>query len=209
MNTKKSAPPKTYHESYSIPATATTSTRRETKQVPRVIAYLPDSVDSRFVGISLVQLSQPEKNDQCYTHAHTDRLIIMAPCTHPGTKKLSCPKGNKRPRSLRLLGLASCTSLLVMRQGGLVLASGRVRSKEKNEQKKRKKSAPLKTHHEIYSTPATASNSRRHVRKQAPCVSPYPLASIDPRFVEFGLVKLSQSVKTTKLTHTLTDTQTD
>ena len=38
--------------------------------------------------------------------------------------------------------------------------------------------------------------------------SPYSLASIDPGFVETGLVQLSQSVKTTNanVTHTLTDT---
>ena len=37
----------------------------------------------------------------------------------------------------------------------------------------------------------------------------YCPAPVDPRFVEIGLVQLSQSVKTTKVTHTLTDTQTN
>ena len=60
-----------------------------------------------------------------------------------------------------------------------------------------KKSAPFKTH-----SPATASNSRRHVRKHVTRVSPYCPASIDPGFVEIGLVHLSQSVKTTNVTHT-------
>ena len=43
-------------------------------------------------------------------------------------------------------------------------------------------------------------------KKHVPRVSPYSPASIDPGFVEIGLLKLSQSVKTTKVTHTLTDT---
>ena len=81
-----------------------------------------------------------------------------------------------------------------MRQGGLILAAGRVRSKKKKRGKKNteKKSAPPKTHHEIHSSPATASNSRPHARKHVPRVSPYSLASIDPGFVEIGLVQLSQ-----------------
>ena len=98
-----------------------------------------------------------------------------------------------------------------MRQGGIILAAGRVRSKKKKIEKKNteKKSTPPKTHHEIHSSPATASNSRRHARKRVPRVSPYSPASIDPGFVEIGVVQLSDSVKTTKVTHTHTDTQTD
>ena len=92
-----------------------------------------------------------------------------------------------------------------MRQGGLILAAGRVRLKEKKSNPPPEKSAPLKTHHEIHSSPATASNSRRHARKHVPRVSAYSPASIDPRFVEIGLVQLSQSVKTTNVTHTYTD----
>ena len=65
-----------------------------------------------------------------------------------------------------------------------------------------------KTHHEIHSSPATASNSRRHARKHVTRVSPYSPASMDPGFVEIGLVQLSQSVKTTNVTYTLTNTQT-
>ena len=42
--------------------------------------------------------------------------------------------------------------------------------------------------------------------KHVPRVSPYSPASIDPEFVEIGLVQLSQSVKTTNVTHTLTQT---
>ena len=80
-----------------------------------------------------------------------------------------------------------------MRQGGLILAAGRVRSKKTNTEKKNtgKKSAPPKIHHEIHSRPATASNSRPHARKHVPRVSPYSPASIDPGFVEIGLSQLS------------------
>ena len=96
-----------------------------------------------------------------------------------------------------------------MRQGGLILAAGRVRSKKKKKSKKKppKKSAAPKTHHEIYSSPATATNSRRRATKHVPRVSPYSPASTDPGFVEIGLVQLSQSAETTNVTHTHTDTQ--
>ena len=80
---------------------------------------------------------------------------------------------------------------------------------KKNRKKKNtKKSAPPKTHHESHSIQATATNSRRRAKKHVPRASPYLPASIDPGFVEIGLVQLSQSVKTTNVTHTLTDTQT-
>ena len=96
-----------------------------------------------------------------------------------------------------------------MRQGGLILAAGRVRSKKKKIEKKNteKKSASPKTHHEIHSSPATASNSRQHARKHVPRVSPYSPASIDLGFVEIGLVQLSQSVKSVNVTHILTHRQ--
>ena len=88
-----------------------------------------------------------------------------------------------------------------MRQGGLILAAGRVRSKKKkNENNQTKKYAPPKTHHEIHNNPATATTSKRRTTKHLPRVSPYSPASIDPEFVEIGLVQLSQSVKTTNVT---------
>ena len=94
-----------------------------------------------------------------------------------------------------------------------MLAAGCVRSKKKKKNEKKKKNTektarPPKTHHEIHScsSPATASNSRRHARKHVTRVSPYCLASINPGFVKIGLVQLSQSVKTTNVTHTLTYT---
>ena len=91
-----------------------------------------------------------------------------------------------------------------MRQGGLIPAAGRVRSKKKQKTKKNteKKSAPPKTHHDIHSSPATATTSRRHVMKQVLRVRPHSPASIDPEFVEISLVQLSKSVKTLNVTHT-------
>ena len=74
---------------------------------------------------------------------------------------------------------------------------------------KSKKNTEKKTNHEIHSSPATASNSRRHARKYVPCINPYSPPSIDPGFVEIGLVQLAQSVKTTNDTHAHTDRHTD
>ena len=84
-----------------------------------------------------------------------------------------------------------------------------VRRKEKSREKNTKKSAAPKKHHEIHSSPATATNSRRRTTKHVPRVRPYSPAFIDPGFVKISLVQLSRSVKTTNVTHTLTDTQTD
>ena len=79
--------------------------------------------------------------------------------------------------------------------------------RKKNEEKKQNPAAP-KTQHEIHSSPATATTSRRHATKHVPRVSPYSPASIDPEFVEIGLVQLSQSVKMTNVSHTQTDGKT-
>ena len=65
-----------------------------------------------------------------------------------------------------------------------------------------KKIAPPKTHHEIRSRPATAINSKRRAAKHVARVSPHSPASIDIEFVKIGLVQLSNSVKTTNVTHT-------
>ena len=78
-----------------------------------------------------------------------------------------------------------------------------VRRKQKNEKEKNtEKNSPPETRNEIPSSPASASNSRRHARKHVPRVSPYSPASIDSGFVEIGLVQLSQTTKTTNVTHT-------
>ena len=78
-----------------------------------------------------------------------------------------------------------------MRQGGLVLAAGCVRSKKKKKKNTRNAAAP-KTHHETYSNSATATTPKRLAIKHVPRVSPYSVASIDPAFEELGLVQLSQ-----------------
>ena len=99
-----------------------------------------------------------------------------------------------------------------MRQGGLILAAEVVcvRKKKNKKQKHEINPAPPKANHVIHSSPATATTSRRRTTKHVPRVSPYSPASIDPGFVEIGLAQLSQSVKTTNATHTLTrHTQTD
>ena len=76
-----------------------------------------------------------------------------------------------------------------------------------NSRKARKKFPPPKTHHEIHSRPATATNWRRRAEKHVPRVSPHSPASIDPRFLQIGLVQLSQSIKTASSTsHTRTHT---
>ena len=51
-----------------------------------------------------------------------------------------------------------------------------------------KKSTPPKTHHDIHSSPATVTTSRRHATRHIPRVSSYTPTSIDPGFVEVGLV---------------------
>ena len=78
-----------------------------------------------------------------------------------------------------------------------------VRRRKNIEKKKTQNNlAALKTHHEIYSSPATATTSRRRATKHVPRVSPYSPASIDPGCVKIGLVQLSQSVRMTNVTHT-------
>ena len=82
---------------------------------------------------------------------------------------------------------------------------GKKNGKKKNE----KKSAPSKTHHEIHSSPATATASRRHETKHVPRVSLYSPASIDPGFVEIGLVQTALAIRNNDECYTYTDRQTD
>ena len=86
-----------------------------------------------------------------------------------------------------------------------MLAAGRVRSKEKktNEKKKieRTPAAP-KAHHEF------ATTSRRCATKHVPHVSPFSPTSIDPGFLEIGPVKFTKSVKIHEC-YTYTDRQRD
>ena len=88
-----------------------------------------------------------------------------------------------------------------MTHGGLILATGRVHSNKKTKKKQRITAAP-KTHHGVHGSRATATISRWRATKRIPRVSPYSPTSVDPGFVEIGLVQLSQSVKTTNVTHT-------
>ena len=67
--------------------------------------------------------------------------------------------------------------------------------KKKIEKKNTEKSAPPKTHHEIHSSPVTATTSRRRATKHVPRDSPYSPASIDPGFVEIDRVQLSRSLR--------------
>ena len=92
-----------------------------------------------------------------------------------------------------------------MRQDGLILAAGRVRSKRKNGFKK------TKSHHthntpRIHSSPATATTLRQLTTKHVPRVRSYTPASIDFGFVEISIVQLSQSAKMANVTRTETDT---
>ena len=176
-------------------ATATTLRRRATKHVPRVRPYSPASIDPGFVEIGLVQLSQSAKRRMLQIHPdrHTDGQN-NGTLSAPRYKEAFLSTGIKRPQSLRSLGLASLLVDRYMRQGGLILAATSC--------------AFEKTNHAIPPHPKHTMKSMR-ATKHVPRVSLYSPASIDPGFVEIGLVQLSQSVKTTNVTHTLTDTQTD
>ena len=92
------------------------------------------------------------QTDECYTHArHRQTNYIMAPCTHPGMKRHFCLKVKRRPRSLRVLGLALLLVERYLRQRCLVPVVARVRLKQRK-QKKRKEIPPdtKKTCHETY-----------------------------------------------------------
>ena len=119
----KSRAPKTHHEIYISAATASTSRRRAIKHVPRVSPYSPASINSGFVEIGLVQLSQSVKTMNV-THTQTDGQreqlnngTLHAPryeeAFSPICKKWShCERAlmhdrRKRPRSLRSTSLAS------------------------------------------------------------------------------------------------------
>ena len=75
----------------------------------------------------------------------------------------------------------------------------------RNKTNKNTKSCRTQKHHEIHSSPATVTTSRRRATTHVPRFSPYSPASIDPAFVEIGVVQLSKSVKTTNVTQYTTD----
>ena len=133
----------------------------------------------------------------------------MAPCTHPGMKRLFCLKAKNGPGRFAPSALPHYEEAFLPTsrevneaRGVLILAADRVRSKKKST----KKSAPRKAHHETRTSPATATTSRRRAKNHVRRVSPCSPASIDSGFVEIGLVQLWPSVKTTNVTHTLTHT---
>ena len=96
----------------------------------------------------------------------------MAPCTHPGTSREV--NEARRPHT--------CSRPCAF-------------EKEKKTSKKNEKNpAAPKTYYEIYSSPGTATTTRRRATKHVPRVSPYSHAPIDPGFVVIGLVQLLQSV---------------
>ena len=68
-----------------------------------------------------------------------------------------------------------------------------MRSKKKIEKNKNtKKFTPPKTHHDIHSSPTTATTPRRRATKHVPRISTYSPTSIDPGFVEIVFVQLSR-----------------
>ena len=71
--------------------------------------------------------------------------------------------------------------------------------------RKHEKIAARKTHHEIHSSVAITTTSRRRATKHVPRVSTYLSTSIYTRFVKIGLVQLSQPLTNTNDTHTRTD----
>ena len=77
-----------------------------------------------------------------------------------------------------------------------------------NKQTKKNLALP-ETHHYIHSRQATATTSRRCAKGHIRRVTLLSLASINPALVEVSLVQLSQSLKTTNVKNTPTDTRTD
>ena len=70
-NAKKSTPPKTHYEIHSSPATACNSRRHAMKHVPILSRFHRSRACGNRPRTALAII----KNDECYTHAHTDRLI--------------------------------------------------------------------------------------------------------------------------------------
>ena len=61
-------------------------------------------------------------------------------------------------------------------------------------EEKKRNAATTKTHHDIHSSPATATTSRRRATKHVSRVSPYRRASMDPGLVEIGLVFVALAI---------------
>ena len=139
-----------------------------------------------------------------HTDRHTDRQTnsIMAPCTHPGMKRLFCLKAKNGLIMKRFFCPNGLITSREVKEARRPHTCSRPCAFEEKTKRTKKNPAAAKTHHATHSSPATATTSRQRATKHVPCVSPYSLASIDPGFVEIGLVQLSQSEKTTNVTHT-------
>ena len=138
----------------------------------------------------------------------------MAPCTHPGMKRPFCLKAKNGLIMKRPFCLEAKNGLITSREVNEARRShtcSRPCAFEEKKMTKKRNPDPTKTHHETHSNPATGTTSRRFVTKNIPCPSPHSPASVDPGFVEIDLVQLSQTVKTTSVTHAhrQTDKQTD
>ena len=142
-----------------------------------------------------------------HTHAHTYRQTnyIMAPCTQPGMKRLFALKETTSVASIPRRCLITSRDVNEARWPHTCCRPCAFEEK-KSKKTKTIKIHPAQTHRHIHSSPATATNSRRRAMRHVPRISPYSPASIGPGFAEIGLVQLSQSVRTTNVTHTLADT---
>ena len=146
-------------------------------------------------------LNTPRNLQQAGDRDHLDTMCDETPRTRQpilARFNRSWVCGN-RPRTALVI---STSREVNEARGGLILAAGRVRSKGKK--KRLKDPVPPKTHHEIHSSPATATNSRRRATKHVPHRSAYSPASIDPECVKIGTIQLSQSVKMANVTNTHT-----
>ena len=134
-------------------------TARE-NHVPCLSPYSPASIDTGFVEIGILQLSQSVKTTNLMSHARTQRQTnkIMAPCTHPGMNRLFCLKAKN--------SLITRREVIEARRPHTCSRPCEFEGKKIRKTKNHKKSAPPKTHHESQSSPATATTSRRHVMKR-------------------------------------------
>ena len=88
-----------------------------------------------------------------------------------------------------------------MRQGGLRLAAGRVRLNKK----KHKQIRPTQNTPRNLQQPGNREQLGTALDETTLTISHYSPASVESRFVEIGVLQLSQSVKTTNATRTHID----
>ena len=122
---------------------------------------------------------------------------IMAPCTHPGKIKTSVAS-LIRP----CLNIVTSIEVNETRRPHTCSRPCAPEGKKTKTHTRTETFAPPKTQIKIHSSPATATTSRRRPKKHVPRVTRFSPASIDPGFMEIGLVQLPQSVKTTNVAHT-------